>query len=352
MVKRSDGQNQLVQHGLPATGGASGSPIVNRSGEVVAVLSGVNMFLGLDGVRIPNAAGVNYAQRADFVADLLNGNEVERTEQYARDWESGLHLFASERQVVFEAMVAPYMILGESTVTELSGVLSSDTPFNGYPAVAIEHEITEAGVQFFFATSETLADLDMVLMQDGQILAADDGDLPYAMLRYEAAQPATLSITVLNYAAREKDTGETPFTLRVLAWPGEPSDISEKLLLAEVASTLEREHPPELVSQYENVPVGEFDDDLGAYASKYDLRGLSPGFHLFYGRSDQSTDPIKLAIVSGDEYVGGALSEAGGAAHYLYAIEPGATEDISVVIGTDNSGARLTLKHFVWPPEQ
>ena len=49
------GVRQLVQHDLPAAGGASGSPIVGASGRVVALLNAGNIFV-VDGSRQPSAA--------------------------------------------------------------------------------------------------------------------------------------------------------------------------------------------------------------------------------------------------------------------------------------------------------
>ena len=50
----------LLQHDLPATGGASGSPIVGASGRVVALLNAGNLFM-VNGDRVPNAALINFA---------------------------------------------------------------------------------------------------------------------------------------------------------------------------------------------------------------------------------------------------------------------------------------------------
>lgn len=64
--------NQLIRHNLPATGGASGSPIFDESGEVVALLYGINVFTDIKtatGVlkRIPSAVQINFAVRADLL---------------------------------------------------------------------------------------------------------------------------------------------------------------------------------------------------------------------------------------------------------------------------------------------
>ncbi len=79
---------QLVQHDLPATGGASGSPIVGPSGRVVALLNAGNIFI-VDGARQPSAALINYAQRADLVRDMLDGT-AERKLADARVYWRGL----------------------------------------------------------------------------------------------------------------------------------------------------------------------------------------------------------------------------------------------------------------------
>ena len=90
-----DPQNLLlVQHGIPVTGGMSGSPLVDSSGKVVAVISGGNTR-ALPGAapaktadaassdpeslqtakpeRITDSAQVNFGQRADLLGDLMQG---------------------------------------------------------------------------------------------------------------------------------------------------------------------------------------------------------------------------------------------------------------------------------------
>ncbi len=64
----------LVQHSVPATGGASGSPLFNTKGEVVAFLNAgsIDVVVGASGnlERSPLAALVNFAQRADLLTEL------------------------------------------------------------------------------------------------------------------------------------------------------------------------------------------------------------------------------------------------------------------------------------------
>ena len=66
------GPPQLIEHSLPSAGGASGSPIFDAHGQVIALLSGGNNIASKDG-RIPNAALVNFAQRVDILRELIDG---------------------------------------------------------------------------------------------------------------------------------------------------------------------------------------------------------------------------------------------------------------------------------------
>ncbi|BDX05862.1 trypsin-like peptidase domain-containing protein [Planctobacterium marinum] len=62
--------NHLIQHNLPSHGGASGSPIFDTKGEVIAIHNAGNSTV-VDNKRIKTGVGVNFAQRADLVKELL-----------------------------------------------------------------------------------------------------------------------------------------------------------------------------------------------------------------------------------------------------------------------------------------
>ncbi|REJ69104.1 MAG: hypothetical protein DWQ31_05705 [Planctomycetota bacterium] len=102
---------QLIHHALPAAGGASGSPVIDSRGEVVAVLNaGTVIGFSGSGARITSGANINFAQRVDLVQELLDDTaksaQAERTARWqraiARDYERGrsLHRETNVRQTV------------------------------------------------------------------------------------------------------------------------------------------------------------------------------------------------------------------------------------------------------------
>jgi hypothetical protein len=124
----------LIQHSLPATGGASGSPLLDTHGHVIGLLSGVN-FIVVGGHRIPNGADVNFAQRASLITELespqLESVQTARTQRWQHHittlYESG-HLQSRSPEIAdivdgWEQMIAADS--GEQVVTG-SSIVSED----------------------------------------------------------------------------------------------------------------------------------------------------------------------------------------------------------------------------------
>lgn len=77
----------LVMHNIPITCGASGSPVVGEDGKVIAVISA---FSSTGGQCAPSAVLINYAQRADIVADLIDGRAADALARDRAYWQSQL----------------------------------------------------------------------------------------------------------------------------------------------------------------------------------------------------------------------------------------------------------------------
>ncbi len=88
--------NLLIQHSCPAAGGASGSPMIDAQGRVIAVLSAGNVLQIGGGPRISTGVGVNYGQRADLVNELLKDTADAKQAGRETAWESRIQtLYAS-----------------------------------------------------------------------------------------------------------------------------------------------------------------------------------------------------------------------------------------------------------------
>lgn len=74
--------NFLIRHNLPATGGASGSPIFNQKGEILALLYAGNVIgqVNSDGKiqRAPSAAMINFGVRADLISGMAEPVATEK----------------------------------------------------------------------------------------------------------------------------------------------------------------------------------------------------------------------------------------------------------------------------------
>jgi hypothetical protein len=123
MCKAEPGHRLLIQHTVPVAGGVSGSPLIDSSGMVIGVVSGGTTAKALrevadkvaegeaaeaetedkdktkeketESFRIPSAAMINFAQRADLLADLKDGvaeSELATDQVY---WDQAAQKFVS-----------------------------------------------------------------------------------------------------------------------------------------------------------------------------------------------------------------------------------------------------------------
>lgn len=83
------GGGTLLQHSCPTAGGASGSPVLDERGRVVGLIHAGN-FAYSWGSRIPLGVGVDYAQSAVFLHDLLDGSAQAKRAEYEQRWNTEL----------------------------------------------------------------------------------------------------------------------------------------------------------------------------------------------------------------------------------------------------------------------
>jgi V8-like Glu-specific endopeptidase len=98
-------QRRLIHHNIPVTGGNSGSPMVNAQGKLVALLNSGNMLKHGDSGRMPNAAVVNYGQRADLVHELVNGTAEANLAAERAYWAKQTETFQRGRQFIVDMIL-------------------------------------------------------------------------------------------------------------------------------------------------------------------------------------------------------------------------------------------------------
>ena len=80
--------NTTIRHNLPTVGGASGSPIFNRNGKVIAILFAGHMKIEFDKsgrmVRTPMAAMINFGIRIDRMKQCFNAKEISTANLWTR----------------------------------------------------------------------------------------------------------------------------------------------------------------------------------------------------------------------------------------------------------------------------
>ena len=131
MVNQTDSPNRLIQHGLPITGGASGSPMFTSDGKVIGLICAGNVMMSFGG-RMMNSVDINFSQRVDFLWDLLEHKEEVATLSYLQQWQKSLSQFAPARESSLQSVtnhVKKVFSVGEAdTLTQDKSVLEIATP--------------------------------------------------------------------------------------------------------------------------------------------------------------------------------------------------------------------------------
>lgn len=227
-----NGDGQLLEHSLPATGGASGSPIINNRGEVVALLSGGNVVNAMGIVRMPSAAMVNFGQRADVLLDLLEADGELDVEPLRAEWSRDLAKYSARATGNKPALVEEYRKSWQGD-TPAVGIEDLEMQIADGDRVRYRgDELIGKGVSFsalpgkylVAAYSPGLFDVDVVVTVDGQEgedVVADDSETSRvrpALATFESTVPRELTATALIYPPESPSGGDGNFKVRIIIW--------------------------------------------------------------------------------------------------------------------------------------
>lgn len=124
-------ERQLLKHSVPAAGGASGSPILDSNGHVIALLNAGNAAFVLNGLlqtkRLPSAAMINFGQRVDLLRELLDGDAEEKQRDRSERWAEYVKRYRSCRPTAEDFWRLAQLEARESMASQWPVLLSEKT---------------------------------------------------------------------------------------------------------------------------------------------------------------------------------------------------------------------------------
>ncbi len=222
--------SQLVQHSIPITGGASGSPIVSASGHVIAVVSSGNFTAGVGSLsRTPSAVQINYAQRADLVSRLLAGQaEGENALKADKDyWTKQMANFKRGIDLVGAWVLdqtkpdpkATATLVSETQANLQASDMSVDPVSEKKQRIKVEKVNLSAGTHyliFVYAGDET--NIQIYLKDSSNQTEADNTISQwYPSVSYTPPNTGTWSLVVVG------PDQDTPLTTEVYSWQSSSS---------------------------------------------------------------------------------------------------------------------------------
>lgn len=218
------GPAQLIEHSLPSAGGASGSPIFDAHGQVIAILSGGNNIASKDG-RIPNAALVNFAQRVDLLRDLIGDKANDQLADDKRMWAASVARWSRAPQDV----AAVYAKSFEETEGKLTNVThqgatgAADPLFDRRSATTFDFPLAADIRYLVTAYTPSGKPLRVVVYNADDPTSIVDttmfvADGPLSVLEIPAGTAGKVKIAVISEAGgagTAPDAAPVPFTLNV-----------------------------------------------------------------------------------------------------------------------------------------
>lgn len=222
--------SQLIHDSIPAAGGASGSPIVNVSGHVVALLSAGNNYAppGRNEPRVSSGVLINYAQRVDLLQQLLADKAEAMVAEDQGYWRKEFAVFKTGMKIMDDFIAGKIQDADKKRrinlieISQVTKSLAKTTRFRTetkkFPRQTTIPFVAAAGYEYIFLAYAHDGSELQLFVYDGDVSRAHAGtptdiqDHTYTpWVRYLAPNDSYLSIVVVS--SKDQDV---PFTFQVL----------------------------------------------------------------------------------------------------------------------------------------
>jgi len=226
MVRAEPARRLLIQHSVPVTGGASGSPLIDPSGKVIGIVNGGNTTVFKDKteamnakIRLPSAALINFAQRADLLKHLADNEAGEALAEDQVYWNARSEEFDDYFDVAVQDFVKLAKARYKVETPKEKPIAGSDAELEGaddsFKLVSKSYEFpVEPGkVYGFIADAKSGVPVGINLKNKATSAFLRDAKDPRQTSELELAptawvtvtEPATLEIIVWSLVAKPAD---------------------------------------------------------------------------------------------------------------------------------------------------
>jgi hypothetical protein len=250
MCRTDPAHRLLIQHSVPVTGGASGSPLIDPSGKVIGLVNGGNTTVmksedsATGKTRTPSAALINFAQRVDLLRELADGKATQELATDESYWQKTAAQFDDYFQVAVKAFqdVAKqrYKVgVGDDTLMG-NGVLDAgDTKSFKLVQKTYTLQAVPGRVYGFIADAEGGVPIGINVKRDGTDEFLRDAKDPRQSSELELAPTAWITVTeptTLDVIVWSLVTQPAKFALHAYSWD-EPKTASAPIAGSQPAAS-------------------------------------------------------------------------------------------------------------------
>lgn len=214
---------RLIHHNLPITGGSSGSPMLGPNGKLVALNSAMNILSvptkNGGSRRIPHGVLINFAQRADWLLEVVNGTAEANIAADQAYWAKQTANFKRGIEVIVPNILdelKPQAGAKPALVDQAKATLAGVETFSNKDAQGKEVKrrqrihpvkLVAGKLQVIIGYAENRQPLQLYLVIDGKIVAQDDRNTSFVPnLRYTAPANTNADVYVVGPDADVKYT--------------------------------------------------------------------------------------------------------------------------------------------------